>query len=192
MLALKARIPSMQNTGESNNRSSFVARDVSTGRSECWLRVESMSLPLCQPVWSLAQGNLRRSLCFGWLSSSGSLVILWSCQAPCSLPHSLSPLMGLTGEKTLSAWCQSSIPFTSTVYPQRGHFNHHLPALSSRFLVRWQKKSWFFPDTSRDFSIMGPHFMYFQWYFFNQDWGQHLWIAHHTAVQGCQNVSIPI
>lgn len=93
--------------------------------------VESMSLPLCQPVWNPARGNFRRSLCFGWLSSSSSPVILWSCQAPWALPHSLSTLMGLMGEKTLSRLHQESPNYPihlhrSPPLPQGHCSNSHL------------------------------------------------------------------
>lgn len=85
--------------------------------------VESMPFPLCQPVRNPAQGNLRMSLCFGRLSSSSSPVILWSCQASCSLPHSLSTLMGMMGEKTRSGLCQErpKYPVHLLHFPPQGH-----------------------------------------------------------------------
>lgn len=123
--------------------------------NECWLREESMSLPLCQPVRNPAQGNFRMSLCFGRLSSSSSPVILWSCQASCSLPHTLSTLMGLMREKTHSGLRQErpKYPIHLLRFPPAGPFLYpHLPAPSSRSTVRWQevrKHSKFLPDTRR-------------------------------------------
>lgn len=159
--------------------------------------VESMSLPLCQPVWNPARGNFRRSLCFGWLSSSSSPVILWSCQAPWALPHSLSTLMGLMGEKTVSRLHQESPNYPIHLHRSPPSRRAIAATLTSRFPVRWQdvKKNTKKPhqDTiPRETSpAQTPPFMYCQWYFSNQDWGQHLWISRHAAVQGCQNVPIP-
>lgn len=122
--------------------------------------VETMSLPFCQPVGKAAQGNFRMSLCFGRLSSSSSPVILWSCQASCSLPHSLSPLMVSDGREDNSGLCRErdkSIPFTSSLSPRRA-----IPAVtsqppSSTSSVRWykEKKTPSFPQIQGQTSPKG-------------------------------------
>lgn len=102
--------------------------------SSAW-GVESMSLPLCQIVRNPAPGNFRMSLCFGRLSSSNSPVILWSYQTSCSLPYSLSTLIGLMWEILYihTGLCQErdkGIPLPPVLFPPQGNFCCHLPAPS--------------------------------------------------------------
>lgn len=123
--------------------------------SSAW-GVESMSLPLCQIVRNPAPGNFRMSLCFGRLSSSSSPVILWSYQTSCSLPYSLSTLIGLMWEiytyRTLPGERQR-YPTPTSPFPPTGQFLLSPPIpFPSRPSLRWQevwKHSSFFSDTRR-------------------------------------------
>lgn len=151
----------------------------SAGGNEWWLEVEFMSLDFCQLVWNPAQGNFRRSLCFGWLSSSRSPVTLWSCQAPCLLLHSLSILTGLMWEKTLSGLRQErpKYPIHLHCFPLRGLSNSCLsPFFKIQF--KWQevgkKTLLFFCQIPVKTS---------------PTWGRHFWISHHTAgLSKCANL----
>lgn len=104
-----------------------------------WIRVgsgvETTSFPLSHQAWNPVQGNFRRSLCFGWLSSSRSPVILWSHRALRSPLHSLSILVSLIWEKTLSG--ETKVSDSPPVFPLQGHSNPHWPP------------SWRFPSGDR-------------------------------------------
>lgn len=149
-----------KNTEESNDRDSFVACDVSTDRNECCLGVESTSPYLCQMVRYRAQGSFGMSLCFGWLSSFCSPVILWSCQVLA---------LFLTLCLTSWVWWERRCIQDRTRRETKVSNSHHSflptrPFLSSpwsshlsRSPFRWQKVRkylWLPPDTRWDFSVV--------------------------------------
>lgn len=157
--------------------------------------VETVSLPLCQPVWNPAQGNFRMSLCFGRLSSSSSPVILWSSQASCSLPHSLSTLMVSDGRKD-GFRKETKVSYSPCPFPPTGPFlsSHPRPLLKILSQVAGDNPLVYLRYRQRPFQ-QGPVLVPLQVQpvvsVSNQGRGQHLWISHHAAVEGCQNMPIP-
>lgn len=114
--------------------------------------VESTSFLLSQQAWNPVQGNFRRSLCFGWLSSSRSAVILWSRRAPRSPLRSLSILVSLMRGKTLSG--ETKVSDSPPVFPPAGPFQpSSAPLLEIH--VRWQEErnAPFLSTTRGDFSL---------------------------------------
>lgn len=124
-----------------------------------WIRVgsgvESTSFPLSQQAWNPVQGNFRRSLCFGWLSSSRSPVILWSGWAPRSPLRSLSILVSLMWEKTLSG--ETKVSDSPPGFPPAGPFQPSSPPPpppgDPRQVTGGKKKSFFVSHQRRLF----PH-----------------------------------
>lgn len=122
-----------------------------------WIKVgsgvETTSFPLFHQVWNPVQGNFRRSLCFGWLSSSRSPVILWSHRALRSPLRSLSMLVSLMWEKTLSG--ETKVSDSPPVFPPAGPFQPSLAPLLE-IHVRWQEErnTPSLSTTRGDFSLM--------------------------------------
>ena len=192
----------MKCSDESNSRRSFVACDVSTGRNECWLRggvhvspspstgEEPRHRGTLERAFVLVDSPPLARSCHPLITSGSSLAFL----SLSVYPH------GPYGERRRVQDCaggDQSIPFTSSVLPPQGHSlpspPQPTPPHSSRSPVRWQevrKHSWFFCRRLLPFcsaplcAVTGiPS---------NQHWGQHLWISHRAAVEGCQNVPIPL
>lgn len=142
-----------------------------------WIRVgsgvETTSFPLSHQAWNPVQGNFRRSLCFGWLSSSRSPVILWSHRALRSPLHSLSILVSLIWEKTLSG--ETKVSDSPPVFPPAGPFQPSLPPppRDSRQVTGGKKHSFFVNHHRRLF----PHEVNSR--------------GNHNTQRGCQNVPIP-
>lgn len=126
---------------------------------------------------------------------SPPLALLSSFDHPCSLPHSPSTLMGLMGEKTRSGLRRErqKYPIHVVRFPPQGHSypSPPSPLLKIPSQVTGGKKT-FLVFARYQERLLQQHFsMHCQWYSSNQDWGQHLWISCHAAVEGCQNVPIP-
>lgn len=122
-----------------------------------WIRVssgvETTSFSLSHQAWNPVQGNFRRSLCFGWLSSSRSPVSLWSHRPLRSPLRSLSILVSLMWEKTLSG--ETKVSDSPPVFPPAGPFQPSLAPLLE-IHVRWQEErnTPSLSTTRGDFSLM--------------------------------------
>lgn len=183
------------NTDGWNSRSLFVACVCPLAEMSAGWGVETMSFPLCQPVWNPAQGNFRMSLCFGRISSSSSPVILWSSQAFCSLPHLLSTLMVSDGREDYFRR-ETKVSYSPCPFPSIGPIlpSHPSPLLKILSQVIRENLRVFLRYKERLFQqgpVLVPLYVLSVVSVSDQGPGQHLWISHHAAVEGFQNIPIP-
>lgn len=131
----------------------FMKSFMTSGGSELAQGWRPCLFPFSQQAWNPVQGNFRRNLCFGWLSSSHSPVILWSHRALRSPLRSLSVLVSLMWEKTLSG--ETKVSDSPPVFPPAGPFRPSLPPLLE-IHVRWQEErnTPSLSTTRGDFSLM--------------------------------------